>query len=97
MQPLPAPRLQLLAHQEVTSVIIQMDELTMCCATMHRDQARAAWILRLRPGGGPGLSHGGQNQDGSSVLCGSCAEDVDMFLGSVRDPALKQEDYFEHL
>ena len=98
LQPLLTLRLQLLAHQELTSVIIQMDVLTMCCATMHRHQTRAAWMLRLKKEAEPPLSRVGQKQYGSSisnVQSVSCTEDVDMCGGSVRDPAFKHENCFE--
>ena len=55
LQPLLAPRLQLLA-QELTSVIIQMDVLTMRCPETHPDQARGTRMLRLKTEAGAWLS-----------------------------------------
>ena len=86
---------KLLNAQELTSVIVQMDVVTMRCRTMHRDQARAAWTLRLKEEAGPRLSDACEKQDGSSVLSVSYTEDVDMCGGSVRDSPLKHEDCFE--
>ena len=56
-------------------------------------------MLRLKQEAGPRLSRVGQKQYGSSistsVLSVSCAGDVDMCGGSVRDSASKREDCLE--